>query len=227
MNMPSPREGEPLMLPACVLPTTGERVSNSEYRNRLDIIQSAIYWSLNANDRRFGGDDGIEGLLVFGSYAKSFPIKEGKVLVHRGAIPHFTESDLDIAALNGGRKVDWLTELNGEDIALTSRLDIYHGSSDERLENIRYPETRLSYVLQSHLWDQSFPGYVSLCEEFDINDPEEANLYAFSNGPDSLVNGFGLLFVPPKSPFREKILDLFRKAKLDVVLDPATDALVL
>jgi hypothetical protein len=221
--MPDRREGEDdrkKKIPAYAY------IGVPEYRRRLAIIQETIHSCLALNDQRFGGDDGIEGALVYGSYAKSFTIAEGKTLVHN-LTSKTLASDLDLAYFRKSAKPPQLTELNEEDYQITGLEPLqYIPQLKSYIELIKSPGWRLDALIKYHLGRRAVfaePNHMSyLLFEYPENVVTD-----LAEGYGSIINGQGLVFINPNSIHRTKIINTLRRARLPMVLDPATTAEVL
>lgn len=200
----------------------------TKYRQRLRTIQEQIYASLAKNDERFGGDDGIEGVLVFGSYAKSFTIAKGRTLVHNRA-DQIPPSDLDIAyfAKQQLPTLDHLTEDDNALIASTLPAHLRPFMRTEKfMDMYKSPGFRLDALIKQRLEEKHVYTSPEHSQYLNFETPNDM-IADLAEGYGSVINEQGLVFIHPESRSRSEILDCLRKARLPMVLDPATTAEVL
>lgn len=176
-----------------------------EYHRRLGLIQQVTNDLLIQRDIEFGGTDYVEGVLILGSYAKSYPLFGDRIFVNRN-------SDLDIAPIASG-----IPKVEVEEYSWDNREAIW----------LRHPvigfEIALGRSLRAAGLNMRIDAFWDL-HIYESNDKLCQQL-ANDNSPESnLMNGVGLLIISPNSPFRARIIEVFKMSKLPVVIDPFIDA---
>ncbi len=203
-------------------------ISRKEYTFRVGTLQEAIHRVLGERDVLFNGNDGIEGVLVAGSYGRSYAAFSDRVWVHR-ASPKTKASDVDIVPLLSGDRsafqyFDQEAYMKKTDEAAAK------GDLDAVEANLLHPWLGFPFALQQELIQRSFPVEVHCFEDLTLSKPPEYLQKQLGNNPtdrNHLIKGAGLLFIAKTSPLQAKIISVFQQGNLPVVLDPASTARII
>lgn len=200
-------------------------VDRVEYERRLRIIDSAITATLQARDTFFGGTDGVEGVLVVGSYAKSHESFGGRIWVHRkrGAVKASDLDTLQVLSLPSGER-SHLSEDQLQAYQAAVRVNNYR-----RARDIMLYEAALGFpiALERQLRRLSLSISVDqISDDLDLTDPSEHWTRELANDPDAdnPVLDAGLLFIAAGSQYRDEIVRRFESGNLPTVLNPVNES---
>jgi hypothetical protein len=198
-------------------------IATQEYIRRLHIIQPAVHEVLREGDKLFGVNDGIEGLLIIGSYGRSFPDFGSRIWVHE-ANKTAKASDLDIAPIESGRKIEFDKKMTQQKVYESTgikidEIDLGLNKHIAILLEKKLQEKGLSLAVQKHPWfDLNLSDPSEFLENLSDNISPEETTYTVP------IHGAGLLFMANNSPYLEKTISMFKAGKLPVIRDPLTPA---
>ena len=204
--------------------TLGGFIERAEYINRLATIQMAVHTSLEQNDARFSGDDGIHAVLVFGSVGRRFFMPEPATQVRQ---PYLDDpgSDVDLLFVEAtDRSINrYITRLDPTD---TQLLQEENRPGDAGW--IATPDLRLACLIRTHLKTAGMrmPVEHPSSATLDLNSSRSSQLRVLI-GESSFISGSGVLLIPEHTARRDQIYDIFRASGLQVVVNPATSATAL
>lgn len=147
-------------------------IGREEYFRRLKIIEQGVLETLKIRDREFDGDDGVIGIVVFGSYAHSHPLARDKISVHSEPHPK-GESDLDVETLITHRAVEIGRVLERKD-PWTERINRAKSRPDEDWAEIIFgprPNDGFGLELTKFLKSEGLKTKADVIGGINIDDP--------------------------------------------------------
>lgn len=197
-----------------------EKISPEEYKRRLSIIQESTFETLRSRDAEFAGDDGVEGLLIFGSYAKSHPSLGENILVHDRSGSVYS-SDVDVYTLIRQRGED-LDDATNNEQSFSERLGaIPQGSITA--ENVgavyqKYAVKGFTVSLMDTLKVKGLEVEVETMGSINLDNPEEVQHQL----GDTMLHE-GVIVLLPDTPVKEQIIAEIGKAAIPTVINPSSE----